>query len=80
LFTDNLSALGSTDKPIYLYYGYATLQAWTQAVNADNLIIELGKMREFLMEYSKVSGLILKNLNYDYNDCVSTSLTIIERF
>jgi len=79
LFTDNLNALESSDKPLYLYYGYATLQAWTQAVDAGNVPIELTKTREFLMD-SKISCLVLKNLNYDYNDCVSTSLTIIEQF
>ncbi|XP_026819465.1 uncharacterized protein LOC113558158 [Rhopalosiphum maidis] len=65
---NNVSALESSDKPLYLYYGYATLQAWAQAVDAENVPIELTKMREFLMD-SKISGLVLKNLNYDYNDC-----------
>jgi hypothetical protein len=71
LFTVNINALGSSGKPLYLYYGYTTQEGWMEAISSSNASVALEKISNFLTPYN-VSGLILKNLNYDY-DSVSTN-------
>ncbi|CAI6361617.1 unnamed protein product [Macrosiphum euphorbiae] len=62
----NVIALGSSDKPLYLYYGYETTKAWIEAMNGSNTKNEAESLHNFLSGYNVV-GLILKNLNYDYS-------------
>lgn len=57
---------------MYLYYGYETAEAWIKAINTLNATTEAEHLNEFLADYN-VKGLLLKNLNFDYNS-VSTNL------
>jgi len=61
---------------LFLYYGYLEQKTWIKIVDPANAKKEAEKVATFVAEFN-ISGLILKNLNYDYTNKVSTSLTTI---
>lgn len=54
-------------KPLFIYFGYQSPKAWLETFTCTDFTADAENMKIFLQQI-KVKGLILKNLNYDYND------------
>jgi len=58
---------------LFVYYGYETPKAWIDAMmNCTNTTSEAEHLKTVLSGFN-VTGLILKNLNYDFSS-VSTNM------
>jgi len=64
-FPDRITDLIEHSSSVFLYYNHQDIQAWIKAVDPENTLKEVQKLKEFITMFP-VSGLILKEINYHY--------------
>lgn len=67
-FKANINALRNSGRSVFLFYTNGSLEKWLTTINFTDIYVQLGHLIIFLNQ-NFVSGIILKDIDYNYWYC-----------